>query len=177
MTFNLTLSGADLLLLVPEMLLTVWLCVVLIVDFAMPRLPKEHLAYLSVGGLGGVLACLLWFDLAGISGTLFAHMFVVDGLALFFKIFVVGATILVILASVDYVRRFRFFKGEYYFLVLMSALGMMFMASANDLLSVFITLEFSTFGFYVLVAYLRDDVASGSSCSRTLRPPPTLLGS
>lgn len=163
MTFNLTLSGADLLLLVPEMALTVWLCVVLIVDFAMPRLPKEHLAYLSVGGLGGVLACLLWFDLAGISGTLFAHMFVVDGLALFFKIFVVGATILVILASVDYVRRFRFFKGEYYFLVLMSALGMMFMASANDLLSVFITLEFSTFGFYVLVAYLRDDTASNEA--------------
>ena len=163
MTFNLILSGADLLLLVPEMLLTVWLCVVLIVDFAMPRLPKEHLAYLSVGGLGGVLACLLWFDLAGISGSLFAHMFVVDGLALFFKIFVVGATILVILASVDYVRRFRFFKGEYYFLVLMSALGMMFMASANDLLSVFITLEFSTFGFYVLVAYLRDDVASNEA--------------
>ncbi len=163
MTFNLTLSAADLLLLVPEMLLTVWLCVVLIVDFSMPRLPKEHLAYLSVGGLGAVLACLLWFDLAGISGTLFAHMFVVDGLALFFKIFVVGATILVILASVDYVRRFRFFKGEYYFLVLMSALGMMFMASANDLLSVFITLEFSTFGFYVLVAYLRDDTASNEA--------------
>ena len=40
----------------------------------------------------------------------------------------------------------------------MSALGMMFMASANDLLSVFITLEFSTFGFYVLVSYLREDV-------------------
>jgi len=163
MTFTLTLSGADLLLLLPEMLLTVWMCVVLSVDFAMPRLPKEHLAYLSVGGLAGVLACLLWFDLAGISGTLFAHMFVLDRLALFFKIFVVGATILVILASVDYVRRFRFFKGEYYFLVLMSALGMMFMASANDLLSVFITLEFSTFGFYVLVAYLRDDAASNEA--------------
>src|SRR5213594_1946737 len=163
MTFTLTLSGADLLLLLPEMLLTVWLCVVLTVDFAMPRLPKDRLAYLSVAGLAGVLANLVWFDRAGIGGTLFAYMFVVDRLALFFKIFVVGATILVILASVDYVRRFRFFKGEYYFLVLMSALGMMFMASANDLLSVFITLEFSTFGFYVLVAYLRDDAASNEA--------------
>ena len=45
----------------------------------------------------------------------------------------------------------------------MSALGMMFMASANDLLSVFITLEFSTFGFYILVAYLRDDLASNEA--------------
>ncbi|MFQ5923450.1 MAG: NADH-quinone oxidoreductase subunit N, partial [Anaerolineales bacterium] len=48
-------------------------------------------------------------------------------------------------------------------LILMSALGMMFMASANDLLSVFITLEFSTFGFYILVAYLRDDANSNEA--------------
>jgi NADH-quinone oxidoreductase subunit N len=163
MTFELNMSGSDLLLLLPEMLLTFWVCVVLIVDFAMPRLPKDRLAYLSVGGLGAVLLNLIWYDRAGFTGTLFNHMFVVDSLAIFFKIFIVGATMLVVLASVDYVRRFRFFKGEYYFLVLMSALGMMFMASANDLLSVFITLEFSTFGFYVLVAYLRDDVASNEA--------------
>jgi NADH-quinone oxidoreductase subunit N len=99
----------------------------------------------------------------GVSGTLFANMFVLDRMALFFKILIVGATMLVILASKDYVQRFRFFKGEYYFLVLMSALGMMLMASANDLLSMFITLEFSTFGFYVLVAYLREDVASNEA--------------
>ena len=45
----------------------------------------------------------------------------------------------------------------------MSALGMMFMASANDLLSLFVTLEFATFGFYVLVSYLRDDIASNEA--------------
>ncbi|TAJ24536.1 MAG: hypothetical protein EPO64_09380, partial [Nitrospirae bacterium] len=121
MTFNLSMSGSDLLLLLPEMLLTVWLCVVLIVDFAMPRLPKVRLAYLSVGGLAAVLLSLLWFDQTGVTGTLFADMFVVDRLAIFFKILIVIATALVILVSVDYVRRFRFFKGEYYFLVLMSA--------------------------------------------------------
>ena len=73
------------------------------------------------------------------TGTLFANMFVLDRMALFFKMFIVGATILVILASIDYIHRFKFFRGEYYFLVVMSALGMMFMASANDLLSVFVT--------------------------------------
>jgi NADH-quinone oxidoreductase subunit N len=155
--FTLDLSGSDLLLLLPESLLTIWLCLVLIVDFAWPAIPKRQLAYLSVGGLAVVLVNLIWFDAAGVTGSLFNNMFVLDRLAIFFKIFVVGATALVVLASVDYVQRFRFFKGEYYFLVLMSALGMMFMASANDLLSVFITLEFSTFGFYVLVAYLRED--------------------
>src|SRR5579885_2783705 len=163
MNFSLNLSTADLLVMLPELLLTLWLCVVLIVDFSFPRIPKERLAYLSVAGLAAVLGTLIWFDVAHVTGTLFNRMFVVDGMAVFFKILVVGATVLVVLASVDYVERFRFFKGEYYFLVMMSALGMMFMASANDLLSVFITLEFSTFGFYVLVAYLREDLASNEA--------------
>ena len=163
MTFELNMTLADLLLLLPEIMLTLWLCLVLIVDFAFPRLPKEQLAYLSVVGLVATLACLAWFDLNQISGTLFGNMFVLDRMALFFKMFIVGATILVILASIDYIHRFAFFRGEYYFLVVMSALGMMFMASANDLLSVFVTLEFSTFGFYVLVAYLRDDLASNEA--------------
>jgi NADH-quinone oxidoreductase subunit N len=163
MTFSLTLSSSDLLLLLPEIFLTCWLCVVLITDFSFPRLPKENLAYLSVAGLLVTLGCLGWFDVAGISGSLFSNMFVVDRMALFFKIFVVASTILVILASIEFIHRFTFFRGEYYFLVVMSALGMMFMASANDLLSVFITLEFSTFGFYVLVSYLREDVASNEA--------------
>ena len=42
MTFSLTLSSSDLLLLLPEIFLTCWLCVVLIVDFSFPRLPKEQ---------------------------------------------------------------------------------------------------------------------------------------
>ncbi len=163
MTFTLTMTPADLLLMLPELFLTLWLCVILIIDFSLPRFPKRNLAYLSVLGLGAVLANLVWFDRAGVTGTLFNRMFVLDRMAIFFKIFIVVATILVILASVDYVKRFKFFKGEYYFLVLMSALGMMFMASANDLLSIFITLEFSTFGFYVLVAYLREDPASNEA--------------
>ncbi|MGQ0695987.1 MAG: NADH-quinone oxidoreductase subunit N [Nitrospiraceae bacterium] len=163
MTFSLSMSFADLLLLLPEILLTFWLCVVLIVDFAFPRLSKEQLAYLSVVGLVATLGCLAWLDLNRISGALFGDMFVLDRMALFFKMFIIGATILVILASIQYVNRFAFFRGEYYFLVVMSALGMMFMASANDLLSVFVTLEFSTFGFYILVAYLRDDLASNEA--------------
>ena len=163
MTFSLNISLADLLLLLPEIFLTTWLCVVLIVDFAWPHVKHEQLAYLSIAGLLATLACLGWFDFSHISGALFGNMFVLDRMALFFKMFVVGATILVILTSIDYVNKFTFFRGEYYFLVIMSAIGMMFMSSANDLLSVFVSLEFSTLGFYVLVSYLRDDLASSEA--------------
>src|SRR5574340_895893 len=160
MTFSLTLTASDLLLLLPELFLIAWLCIVLIVDFSFKRIVQEQLAYLSILGLAVTLAFLAWFDVTGITGTLFGKMFVLDRMAIFFKIMILLATILVILLSIDYVHRFSFFRGEYYFLVATSALGMMFMASANDLLSLFVTLEFSTFGFYVLVSYLRDDMAS-----------------
>ena len=163
MTFTLTMAPSDILLLLPEILLTSWLCLILIVDFSFPQLRNEQLAYFSIVGLVATLGCLAWFDFADITGTLFANMFALDRMALFFKMFIVGSTILVILASVDYIHRFKFFRGEYYFLVVMSALGMMFMASANDLLSVFVALEFSTLGFYVLVAYLREDMASNEA--------------
>ena len=163
MTFSLTMTSSDLLLLLPEILLTFWLCFILIVDFSFPRLHNEQLAYFTIAGLVATLGCLVWFDIDGITGTLFANMFALDRMALFFKMFIIGSTILVILASIDYIHRFKFFRGEYYFLVVMSALGMMFMASANDLLSVFVALEFSTLGFYVLVAYLREDMASNEA--------------
>ena len=135
MTFSLTLSASDLLLLFPELFLTAWLCVVLIADFSFKRIVQEQLAYLTILGILITLACLAWFDVTGMTGTLFGKMFVLDRLAIFFKVLILLATILVILLSIDYVHRFSFFRGEYYFLVAMSALGMMFMASANDLLS------------------------------------------
>jgi len=163
MTFALTMSSSDLLLLLPEILLTSWLCLILIIDFSFPRMPNEQLAYFCIAGLVATLGCLIWFDIADITGTLFANMFALDRMALFFKMFIIGSTILVILASVDFIHRFKFFRGEYYALIVMSALGMMFMASANDLLSVFVALEFSTLGFYVLVAYLREDAASNEA--------------
>ena len=70
---------------------------------------------------------------------------------------IVVTTLLVLLASLDFIKRIYLFRGEYYVMVMLAALGMLFMASANDLLSMFITIEFATFGFYILVAYLRED--------------------
>lgn len=163
MTFNLSLTVADLILLLPEIFLTIWLCVILALDSFLKRITHQQLAYLSIAGLAVTASMLFVFDQYGITGALFKNMYVLDHLAIFYKIVILIATAMVIFISIDYVHKIRFFKGEYYFMILMSALGMMFMASSNDLLSVFVTLEFSTFGFYVLVAYLRDDQRSSEA--------------
>ncbi len=162
MNFTLSLSGSDLLLLLPEIFLTIWICMLLGVD-AVPRLSKKIIANLSIVGLSATLVTLFWFYINEKTGTLFNGMYVLDPMAIYFKIFIVVSTLLVVSMSIETVERFPAFKGEYYFLVLMSALGAMLMASANDLVTIFVTLEFTTFGFYILVAYLREDPKSNEA--------------
>jgi len=158
-----TLADLNLTLMAPELWMTLLCCVVLSIDFALPKVSKSALAYLSIAGTALITLQLIGFALTGTGGSSFNTMFVLDPLAIFFKIFILVSTILVMLASIDYVGRIAHFKGEYYFLILFAALGMMFMASANDFLSLFVTLEFSTFGFYILVAYLREDFKSNEA--------------
>ena len=68
MSFDLTLSGSDLLLLAPEIFLTIWLCVVLAIDFSVKNIDDENIAYLSVGGIIATLVNLIWFDYVGVNG-------------------------------------------------------------------------------------------------------------
>ena len=157
MEFTLSFTLSDLILMLPELLLVGLICAVLVVDFSLPRISKQALAWTSVLGLCGILASLVWLFASGIEGSLFHQAFVLDPFAIFFKIVVVVSTLVVILASLDYIKRIYLFRGEYYIMILLSALGMLFMASANDLLTMFITIELATFGFYILIAYLRED--------------------
>lgn len=159
----LTFSDLNLKLIAPELWMTLLSCVVLMLDAFCPKLSKPKLAYFSVAGMGLITLQVISYGIDGTGGTAFSGMFVLDPLAIFFKVFILLATMVMILASVDAMEKIPFFQGEYYFLLLFSALGMMFMVSANDFLSLFITLEFSTFGFYILVAYLRDDLKSNEA--------------
>ncbi|MFQ5949429.1 MAG: NADH-quinone oxidoreductase subunit N, partial [Nitrospiria bacterium] len=159
----LNLSELDLSLLAPEIWMTLLACLVISIDFLCPKMHKNGLAILSMAGIVLIILQLTGFFVSGKSGTLFSTMFVLDPLAIFFKIFVLVSTLLIILSSIDYINQAQYFRGEYYFLLLFSSLGMMLMTSANDLLSLYLTLEFSTFGFYVLVAYLREDARSSEA--------------
>nr|MBA3612538.1 hypothetical protein [Nitrospirales bacterium] len=132
MIFQLDLSVADLLLLLPEIFLTLWLSLLLSLDFSLKRMTHQQLAYLSIAGMAVTGLILLGFDQAGTTGALFKNMFVLDRMAIVFKLIIVGATVLVLFMSMDYVQDFKFFRGEYYVMVVMSALGMMFMVSSND---------------------------------------------
>ncbi len=129
---------------------------VILVDLAVKR--KTILAVLSILGL--IVAIFFSIILWNQPVTGFNRMLVLDNFALFFKIIFCGAAILVILASTDYVNKFQRFQGEFYALILLSVVGMSFMAATTELISIYIALETASIALYVLAAFLKDEKSS-----------------
>ena len=71
-----------------------------------------------------------------------------------------GVTFLTVLISFRYLKIEEINLGEYYSLLLFSTIGMMIMASGNDLLTIYIGLELLSIPVYILVGFLKRDLAS-----------------
>jgi NADH-quinone oxidoreductase subunit N len=145
----------------PVLILSVTALVLLVIDLLPPRNRKDHL---GVVGLAGVVASLvaslyMW----GADERAFKGMVVLDGFAIFFNLVIGFAVGLVLLFSLDYVRRQGAETGEFYILVLLSAVGMTLMASAGDLIIVFLGLETMSLALYVLAGTFKSRIESGEA--------------
>ena len=140
-------------LIAPELCLLGFALLVILLDLFVKQ--KKVIAGVAVVGviISGVFALNMW----GAPTTgIFYNMLSVDKFAIFFKFLLLAAAGLVILASQDYVSKFERFQGEFYALVLLSALGMMLLAAAADLITLYVALELSSISLYVLASFLKD---------------------
>jgi NADH-quinone oxidoreductase subunit N len=153
-----TLTSADFSIIWPLAFLTVWACVLLLVDLFIPKERKGITALLSVLGL----ALTLGFTLAQIGGSLtgFEGMVVLDGFAVFVNALLLVSGLLGVALAYGYVKRMGLERGEYYTLLLFSVTGMMLMAQAADLIVVFLALELLSIPLYVLAAFARPRAES-----------------
>jgi len=143
----------NLALFKPEIILATTAVLVILVDLFVSQ--KYVTKYLTLTGLvvAGVFAVLMW---GNDNPALFNNMLAADNFAIFFKLLFLGIAFLVILGSADYENKFASFKSEYYALILLSTLGMILMASATDLITIYISLELASVSLYVLVSLLKD---------------------
>ena len=111
--------------------------------------------YALAGGMAGVGDQ----DLAVHSGILQSSL-AVDRFGIFFSLLVIGSLALVFLASVDYVKRLSGLRGEFYGLMLLSASGMMLLASATELITIYVALELTTLPLVAIAAFLPDKKSS-----------------
>ncbi|MDQ2777471.1 MAG: NADH-quinone oxidoreductase subunit N, partial [Acidobacteriota bacterium] len=99
----------------------------------------------------------------GNSGPAFQNMIVIDSYGTFFRGLVLVVGFLCILMSFGYLAREDAQSGEYYALILFSIVGQCVLATASDLIMVFIGLEISSIATYILAGYLRDDRRNNES--------------
>src|SRR3546814_290813 len=82
--------------------------------------------------------------------TGFGGLYVLDGFAVFMKVLVLAGTALSIVMSLGYIERENMARFEFPVLMLLSALGMLMMLSANDLISLYVGLELQSLALYVV---------------------------
>lgn len=152
--------GIDYLRFLPEILLSVFGIAVMMLE----AVSHGKRGYLGVTALCGI-ACAFAANIAAYAqpGTAFQSMLVVDGYGTFFRGVVLGAGFLCALGSLSYLERENAQGGEYYSLILFSLVGQCILATANDLIMVFIGLEISSIATYILAGYLRDDRRNNES--------------
>jgi NADH-quinone oxidoreductase subunit N len=144
-----------------------------LVQFALTLLwqhrPRVLSAILSALGLVATMAVVAWqwvtYAEEGLvqPQSLLADMVAVDGVALFTRIIVCLAALITIPLGWMYVEQRRIHRAEYYPLLLFAAVGMNLLASATDLIMVFIAIEILSLGLYVLTGFATRDLTSQES--------------
>ena len=112
------------------------------------------ISVVSILVLGG--AALLIAGQGQAREELFLGAFVNDSFARFMKILTLAGAAFAIVLSFDYMRRERLLRFEYPVLILLSTAGMMLTISANDLISLYLALEFQSLALYVVASFHRD---------------------
>ena len=145
----------------PELIITCIALILMLLDLIVRK--KEVIAL--VGIIGTTLALYLTFKVYGLAGpqTVFNGMFVLDGYSSFFKFIFYTNAILTICISLKYMEIEKAAYGEYYALLLFATAGMMIIASALDLIVLYLGIELMSLSTYILVGIIRHDTKSNEA--------------
>ncbi len=161
----------DLLLLLPEIVITLVAFIILTLDIVWKgdRRSGTILPWLAFAGaiLSLLATTFIWVN-GATSNTVglatdtanVVPMLAVDTMALFFKVFSALTVALVGLSAVEYINARTPFRGEFYVLTLLAGLSLMLLSAATNLVIIYLSLEFLSITSYILTGYLRQDVRS-----------------
>jgi NADH-quinone oxidoreductase subunit N len=156
--------AVNLIPLLPAAEITLTALTVLVLDLFLGEREKKLLGWISVLGLvvSGGLAVLLWDS----RESAFQNSLLLDNFGLFFTLLSIGAALITILSSMEYLNETKIRKGEYHALILFSTLGMILMVTANDLVLFFLGLETMSIAVYVLTGMWRERSHSGEAAMK-----------
>jgi len=151
----------DLKSIAPIMNISIAAIFILLADVFCRKIFKDKMGYISF--LVVVATGVIAYAQIGQNVYSFSDMFVVDNYSVFFNLVFLFSTAIVILMSENFIKQEGVNYGEYYTLILFATVGMMLMAGAADLLTIFLGLEIMSISLYVLAGFTRDRVRSNEA--------------
>ena len=152
----------DLLPLLPELVLLLAGCAILVLDLFLTDRQRDLTYVLSLVALAAAAAAAIAVG-GSTREVVMSGNFVRDPLADALKVAVFVVTGLAFVYSRGYLQARRLYRGEFYVLGLFAALGMSVMVSAGSFLSAYLGLELLALSLYALVAFDRDSGAGSEA--------------
>src|SRR5437667_807569 len=143
----------------PELEVVAFGMFLLIFDLLIPD--KRKLGLIALAGIA--ISGLFLFRLRNTDFSAYGGVLALDPFSIFFKFIFLIAAALSIAISLKYLYIERENHGEYYALILFATMGMMFMAGAVDLVTLYIGLETMAISTYILVGFLRSNQRSNEA--------------
>jgi NADH-quinone oxidoreductase subunit N len=159
-------TTVDLFALAPELSVLTGALLVLLVELFLSAGTKQRVNAIGVLSVAVALGFVVALAVDGRQRSAFGSMFVVDNYALLFKAFALSVALFVLFLSYRYFTEFRTYQGEYYFLLLSAFIGMMLMASARDLVMIFIALELVSVPGFVMAGLRKFDLRSNEGAMK-----------
>ena len=150
----------------PEAVVTLTVLVVLGVDLTVLR-GKSLATRFNVGALLSLLGCVaasgfLFIRLCNHAEVdQFSGMLIINPTADFIKVALLALTFFTVLISAS--GKFTDHVGEYLSLILLGTIGLMFLVSTEDLLMIFLALEFASLTLYILTAFNKHNARSAEA--------------
>ncbi len=146
----------DLTPVTPEIAITISATALLILELIFKN--KGVLAFIAVA-----TAAVVLYTIPSSHGETFGGMFISDTYSTYFKLIFIINLVLTVLISLRYIQRQKAEYGEYYSLLLFATAGMMLMASAKDLIILYLGLELMALSTYILAGIKRHDIKSNEA--------------
>jgi NADH-quinone oxidoreductase subunit N len=159
--FNLTAINFVWLPVLPMIIVVIAAIIVLLIGVHVDDSESEGLGLVTLAALG--IAFVFTLGIIGQNGVAFSGAISVDSFSGFFELAILIAAMFTVMMSLDYAPENRISGAEYYSLLLFSTLGMMLMATAGDLIVIFLGLETMSIAVYVLAGIMRRDSRSNEA--------------
>lgn len=153
--------------ILPEGIVILTILLVLVGDLIQGRSSSRWTPYIAIAGtLGALIALTLQWDTS--APIAFLGSFNGDALSIIFRAIIVLSATVTIPMSVRYVQQSGTSLAEFIVILLTATLGGMFLAAADELVMVFVSLETLSISSYLLTGYMKRDPRSNEAALKYL---------